>query len=110
MKLLARYNRVNILVTIIALLVSGICYYFFIRFELISQLDKDLKIEELEIIDYVKSNNSLPKASIYKDQNISFELLNGVLVKRKFTSKDIFSKEENEWQTIREIVFPIQVL
>ena len=49
MKLITKYNRVNIIATVIALLASGICYYFFIHYELINQLDKDLKIEELEI-------------------------------------------------------------
>ncbi|MEP7107037.1 MAG: HAMP domain-containing sensor histidine kinase [Ferruginibacter sp.] len=109
MKLLTKYNRVNILATIIALLVSGICYYFFIRYELINQLDKDLKIEELEIIDYVRLNKSLPNASSYKDQKISFESLNGKPLKRNFSSKDVFSKEENERVAVREIVFPIVV-
>ncbi len=109
MKLLAKYNRVNIFATIVALLVSGICYYFFIRFELIHQLDKDLMIEELEIMDYVRNNKSLPNASSYKDQKIAFELLNGTPPKRKFSSKDIFSSEENEWVASREIVFPVHV-
>src|SRR5450432_1408207 len=100
MKLLTKYNRVNIIATVIALLVSGICYYFFISYQLIKQLDKDLKIEEMEIIDYVRLNKSLPKASSYKDQRTSFELLNGKQLKRKFTSTDIYSKEENEWVSI----------
>ena len=110
MKLLAKYNRVNIMATIIALLVSGVCYYFFIHYELIHQLDKDLRIEELEIIDYVKLNHHLPNASTYKDQIISFEQLNGEQLNRSFASKDIFNKEENEWETSREIVFPIEVM
>jgi signal transduction histidine kinase len=110
MKLLAKYNRVNIMATIVALLVSGVCYYFFIHYELIHQLDKDLRIEELEIIDYVKINNRLPNASTYKDQIIAFEELNGEQLNRSFASKDIFNKEENEWETSREMVFPIQVM
>lgn len=110
MKLLTKYNRINIIATIVALLASGICYYFFIRYQLINQLDKDLKIEELEIIDFVKLNKGLPNPSNYKDQTISFLLLNGEPVKREFSSKDIFSKEENEWVATREIEFPIQVM
>ena len=38
MKLLTKYNRVNIIPAIIALLVSGVFYYFFIRYQLINQL------------------------------------------------------------------------
>ncbi|MEO7768505.1 MAG: hypothetical protein ABIS01_13840, partial [Ferruginibacter sp.] len=108
MKLLTKYNRLNILSAIIALLISSVCYYFFIHYELIDQLDKDLEIEELEIIDYVKLNDSLPNATSYKDQLISFAPMNGQPVKRKFTSREVFSQIENEWQPIREIVFPIR--
>jgi signal transduction histidine kinase len=111
MKLLAKYNRVNIMATIVALLVSGMCYYFFIHYELIHQLDKDLRIEEMEIIDYVKLNNRLPNASTYKDQAIAFEQLNKEQqVTRSFASKDIFNPAENKWETSREMEFPILVM
>jgi signal transduction histidine kinase len=109
MKLITKYNRVNIIATVIALLASGICYYFFIHYELINQLDKDLKIEELEINDYVHLNKSLPGESSYKDQKISFELSNKNTVPRKFASKNTFNREENEWEVIRELVYPIHV-
>lgn len=107
MKLLTKYNRLNIISAIIALLVSSVCYYFFIRYELILQLDKDLEIEELEIMDYVKMHDSLPAASSYKDQLISFQKINDERVKRRFSSKDVFSNDQNEWQRVREIIFPV---
>ena len=46
MKLLARYNRVNILATIIVLLLGGFCYYFILKTVLLDQLDDDLKVEQ----------------------------------------------------------------
>ena len=49
MKLLSKYNRVNIIVTIIVLLLSAVVYYFFIENALVHQLDKNLKGEEKEI-------------------------------------------------------------
>lgn len=110
MKLISKYNQVNIFATVIALLVSAICYYFFIRHELMSQLDKDLKVEEMEIADHVRLNQKLPTPSSYKDQTIAFELMNNPTLKRKFTSSNIFSKEENEWIPKRELVFPINVM
>ncbi|MCW3090163.1 MAG: two-component sensor histidine kinase [Ferruginibacter sp.] len=109
MKLLAKYNRLTIFSAIIALLISSICYYFFIRYELILQLDRDLEIEELEIRDYVKLHDRLPNATSYKDQLISFAPATGEPVKRKFSSREVFSNTDNEWQPIREIVFPMQV-
>ena len=66
MKLLSKYNRVNIIATIIVLLLSAIWYYFFIRSVLIHQLDKDLKVEEREITDYVKENNNYLSQQIIK--------------------------------------------
>ncbi|MEO5893330.1 MAG: HAMP domain-containing sensor histidine kinase [Ferruginibacter sp.] len=110
MKLLTKYNRINIVVTTIALLVSGVCYYFFIHYQLINRLDKDLVIEQLEITDFIRLNDNLPKASVYKDQMTSFELMApGNTVERAFTSRDFFSKEDNDWQTRREFVYPVHL-
>jgi signal transduction histidine kinase len=109
MKLLARYNRVNIIATVIVLLLSGLCYYFAIRYVLISQLDDDLKVEEQEIIDHVKANNTLPNPSSYKDQKVVYLQNDGTPVKRAFSSPASFSPEEKEEITNRQVVFPIQV-
>ncbi|MGI8950322.1 MAG: sensor histidine kinase [Chitinophagaceae bacterium] len=108
MKLLTKYNRTNIIATIIILLISGVCYYVILRYVLISQLDDDLKIEEQEIIAFAKLHNSLPKASKYKDQQISFSLTNEK-IKRKFISTNIFDSYENEYEESRQLVFPINV-
>ena len=72
MKLLAKYNRVNLIATIIILLVSSLCYYFLIRSVLISQLDKGLKVEQSEIEDFIKENNHLPEPTNYKDEQEEF--------------------------------------
>ena len=109
MKLLARYNRVNIIVTIIVLLLSGLCYYFIIRHVLLNQLDEDLKVEEQEILDYVKKNNSLPNPSNYKDQKVDFSLTGDTQIKRTFNSSRLFNKQEHEYTSNREILFPIIV-
>ena len=109
MKLSARYNRANVVAAIIVLLVSGLCYYFIIRSVLLNQLDNDLKVEEQEIIDYVKFNNNLPDPSDYKDQKVSFQQAGDHPVKRIFSSLTIFSKKENENVSSRQIVFPINV-
>jgi len=53
MKLRARYNYVNLATTIVVLLFTGIVYYQAISWILTNQKDKDLKVEEKEIFDYV---------------------------------------------------------
>ncbi len=107
MKLLAKYNRVNVTATVVVLLVAGLCYYFILRSVLIHQLDKDLKIEEAEIIDHVNSTGSLPAASSYKGQMIAFEEAADNFTKRHFESVDVYNEREKETNTNRRLVFSI---
>ena len=109
MKLVAKYNRVNILATILVLLVGGFCYYFILKFVLIHQLDKDIKIEQQEIRDYVKLNNALPNASNYKDQKIVFKETDAVIEKEKIESVDIYNDAEDEAVSSRQLNFSIPV-
>ena len=108
MKLLSKYYRVNITATIIVVLVSSIFYYFLIHYILLAQLDDALKVEEQELIDHVKQNNSLPQPSFYNDQQVIFFELTGP-VERKFSTVKIFNKEENEDITTRQLIFSIKV-
>jgi len=108
-KLLSKYNRVNILATVLVLLVSGIGYYFILKFVLINQLDKDLKLEEQEVKDYIKLNNNLPNAANYKDQKVAYEQTNETIVKRKIISIDVFNADENETIPSRQLNFTIIV-
>lgn len=108
MKLLTKYNRTNILATIMVLLAGGFCYYFILHFVLLDQLDNDLKVEEQEIIDYVKANKALPDAANYKDQEVAYESTN-LPVKRRISSADIFKEIENEYATNRQLIFPIYI-
>ncbi|MGG9963841.1 sensor histidine kinase [Ferruginibacter sp. SUN106] len=108
MKLLARYNRVNIAATILVLLVGGLCYYFILRFVLIHQLDKDLKIEEQEVKDYVQHNSSLPNAANYKDQKVVFEPAGSGNIKRKIYSVNLYDTTEDEQIQGRRLIFIIE--
>ena len=109
MRLLSRYNRVNIITTIVVLILSGLSYYFAIRYVLIGQLDDDLKVEEQEILDYVNKNGALPHPSSYKDQQVAYQEAVASPVKRKFSSSKGFSKEQNEEIISRKIVFPLAI-
>ena len=108
MKLLAKYNRVNILATTIVFMIGGVCYYLILHLVLIKQLDKDLRVEEQEIIDYVKVHNSLPDSADYKDQQVAFEQV-GEAAKRKFGSFDILKEKDDEYITIRRLMFPVNI-
>ncbi|MBL0200275.1 MAG: HAMP domain-containing histidine kinase [Chitinophagaceae bacterium] len=108
MKLLAKYNRVNILATSIVFMIGGVCYYFILHLVLIKQLDKDLRVEEQEIIDYVMVHNSLPDSADYNDQQVAFEQV-AEAAKRKFGSFDILKKKDDEYITIRRLMFPVNI-
>jgi two-component system, OmpR family, sensor histidine kinase QseC len=72
MKLLAKYNRVTLVTTIIVMLVTGVIYYFAIHLILINDVDKDLEVEEQEIFENVRLNHQLPQVFESNDQQISF--------------------------------------
>ena len=109
MKLLTKYNRVNLIATIIILLISAVCYYFLITSVLINQLDKDLKIEEHEITDFAKENNRLPDPAYYKDEQEEFINSDNNVIYRRFSSVDNFNKEHNENISYRQLEFPLTV-
>ena len=108
MKLISKYNRANITATITVLLLSSICYYFILHFVLLDQLDDDLKVEEQEVFDYIKTNKSLPNPTSYKDQEVSFtaSAINDSNY-RKFSSKSSYNAQEKESISIRQLEFAV---
>ncbi|WP_426671079.1 sensor histidine kinase [Mucilaginibacter sp. McL0603] len=84
MKLLARYNRVNLLTTIIVMLITGIIYYLAINWILTNKIDKDLAVEENEVFEYVNLNHKLPQVFESKDLQIDFTEATPGSVKRGF--------------------------
>lgn len=109
MKLLSKYNRINIPIIISVLLISSIAYYSMLHTLLIHQVNHDLEIEEQEIRAFVKNNDSLPKASSYHDQQISFDTSLKEVPPRNFTSLIIYDKHEGENELYRQLTFPIKV-
>ena len=84
MKLLARYNRVNLVTTIVVMLITGIIYYQAISLILTKQLDKDLVVEENEIFEYAGLNHQLPQVFESNDQQIAFTEVKPGSVTRHF--------------------------
>ena len=87
MKLIAKYNRVNIPITIVVLLISSVAYYFILHFVLLHQVDKDLRIEKQEIIHHIDETGTLPETSNYKDQQIEFTPTTLTFLKDKITKE-----------------------
>jgi signal transduction histidine kinase len=102
-KLFTKYNRINLLATIVIFLFASITFYIAIRYILIDQVDQDLSIEQHEIETYVKEHNVLPEPIPVKDQKITYATATGVLKKRKFKTialADGDNKEKNAYRTL----------
>lgn len=109
MKLLSKYNRVNVAATIIVLLFSAVIYYFVIEKILVHQLDKNLVVEEKEIIDYIQENHALPEPSYSKDEQELYTPVNNEKVIRKFSSIELYNKHHDENIYYRQLEFPVTV-
>jgi len=108
MKLLARYNKVNLIAAITVLFVTGIIYYLAISYILNYQVDKDILIEEQEIFSYVKQNNALPPVVEYKDQQIQFIKVNSP-VKRTFINTDYYNAKGHEHESGRGLITSVVI-
>ncbi|WP_448698028.1 sensor histidine kinase [Mucilaginibacter sp. AW1-3] len=108
MKLLAKYNRVNLISAIIVLFVTGLIYYWAISFILNNQVDKDILIEEQETFTYVKQNNALPRVVEYKDQQIDFLAVKGE-VERRFINTGYYNAKEHEYESGRGLITSVRV-
>jgi len=84
MKLITRYNQVNLFTTIVVMLIAGIIYYQAISLILIKQLEKNLQVEEDEIYEYVDLNHHLPQVFKSDDQQITFTEAKPGSVQREF--------------------------
>jgi signal transduction histidine kinase len=96
MKLQTRYNYVNLATTVVVMLLTGIIYYQAISWILTNQKDKDLKVEENEVFDYVKLNHRLPQTFESNDQQITFSPAGPGSVKREFIDTLYFRKWDHD--------------
>src|SRR4051812_24770934 len=75
MKLFAKYNRINLLSTIIIFLLGSIAFTFLLRYVIIRQIDEDLNIEKNEIITSVSHYHHLPAIIEVHDQYTTYKAI-----------------------------------
>jgi len=107
MKLFTRYNRINLFATVTIFLLSGIAFYFLLRFILIDQVDDDLKIEQHEIESYAGKYQRLPEIISVKDQHISYTAVISDGGKKKFSTVKIKDNTDRHPELNRQLVFYI---
>ena len=110
MKLFAKYNRINVISTVIIFLLGCVAFSLLLRYVIINQVDEDLKIEKNEIVTYVKRFSQVPSVVEAHDQYTTYKTIekpvNGL--KEIFTSKE-YNKDEHEKEFRRIIEFNINV-
>jgi signal transduction histidine kinase len=109
MKLFTRYNRINLFATVVVFLLSGISFYFLLRYVLIDQVDEDLKIEQREIETYAGKYRRLPEIITVKDQHTSYTAVSKDGGKRTFSTLRMYDGAEKEKEIFRQLRFYIDI-
>lgn len=110
MKLSRKYNQVNLLVSLAVLMITGIVYYVVISVILQNKLDKDLLVEEREILQYASRYQQLPLSSNYIDEQINYQKTVFSSKNRKsFSNAEIFNPKENETELARKLTTYLKV-
>jgi cell division protein FtsB len=97
MKLFSHYNRINLITTVIVLFITGAIYYGAISYILNHQIDKDIKTEEAETLDYIKENNSLPAPIDSKYQKVSYLLVQTPIARHFITKRKVNMNRAVDW-------------
>ena len=108
MKLFAKYNRLNLLATVIIFLSASIVFYYFIRAELIRQVDDDLQIEKTEIEAFINKHDQLPEVMPVRHLVISFQEIKKPLTDMYFQSFVANDSSEKDRDEFRSLVFGIR--
>ena len=108
MKLHAQYNKISIASSILVLLIAGAGYYFLLQYILKEQLDESLRVEQVEIQDFIKTKHSLPPATTYKDQKIEFKK-SGKELPQSFRTLMLYNTDEKENELSRQLNFTVEV-
>ena len=108
MKLLTKYNRVNLLTTTLIFVFSSIAFYYFIRFIVIEEVDEGLKIERREILAHVRLHGRLPAVIPVRDLSIQYTRADHPYTKASFITFQGYDSLRKENSSFRELVFGIQ--
>lgn len=109
MNLFTKYNRFNLLVSVIIFIFFSLVFYFFFKIILISQVDSALEIEKKEIESYVQQHGQLPQAYSVNDQRIQFSQVSDPIAKTSFRTLLAYDTTEKENGNFREILFGLRV-
>lgn len=110
MKLAARYNRINLGVTLGVLLIASAAFYFLLHRILVHQLDEDLEIEMVRIQTYLAQHNRLPDDGLtVPDMMVRYERTTAPMEGERYRSLVMHDVAENHTNRFRQLSFPLHV-
>ena len=109
MKLLNRYNRINLFSTVVIFLLASVAFALLLRYVIISQVDKDLKIEQNEIVSYIQKYNRLPEVIKVRDQQTEYIPLekNPADLHDFFQTSKSYNHHGREEELVRQLNFNV---
>jgi len=108
LKLFAKYNRFNILASIIIFLLGCFAFFFVMHKVLVQQLDRSLTVEQIEVEQYVKEHNNLPEVVNTTDQQVHFTETTTIFPKREITSTQAWDEPDQDYDEIRVLNFGLR--
>jgi len=108
LRLLSKYNRINIAVTIGVFLLGSVFFFFILRYILRNQLDETLMSEQQEIINYVAAHNELPEIVNTTHQWSYYEPTTKPVEEPYFKSA-VHISDDFDKEPIRQYIFSIKV-
>lgn len=109
MKLFTKYNRINILTSILIFICGCIAFYFVLNYILIHQLDEILETERSEIVKYAKQHNSLPEIINTNDKQVYFAEIATPVPHDIYSSQKMWNAHEQEEELMRKLLFGVTV-
>jgi signal transduction histidine kinase len=123
MKLASTYQRFYLALLCLLLALGCLAYYLTIRYVLIHQIDNDLKVEQQEVLDFVRLHDSLPAPSHYRDQDLEWQLSSAQDPgtrpdpdddhrhgpPRRFENARTWTAHEGRWEPQRKVFFSVLV-
>jgi signal transduction histidine kinase len=109
MKLFTRYNRINILASVLIFVCGCIAFYFVLNYILTRQLDEILETERSEIVQYAAQYNKLPAIINTNDKQVYFKEVATPVAHDVYSSQKIWNAHERENELMRTLLFGVAV-
>jgi two-component system sensor histidine kinase QseC len=108
LKLLSKYNRINIGVTIGVFLLGSVFFFFVLRYILTNQLDETLLSEKQEFTNYVDLRHQLPEIVNTRQQWTYLDTVSK-LIPHPYFKDNTYLDEEYETKPVRQYIFPLKL-